>query len=496
MDKYEVLNRYFGYNSFREGQEQIVDAILLGKDALGIMPTGAGKSLCFQVPSMVMEGITLVISPLVSLMKDQVTSLVAAGVPAAFFNSSLTERQYLKALEFASVGKYKIIYVAPERLLTSRFQNFVQKVNITMVAVDEAHCVSQWGQDFRPSYLDISQFVDTLRKRPIITAFTATATSRVKDDIVKMLRLNNPLQVATGFDRKNLYYEVRKKQSKKNELMDIVREHRNESGIVYCTTRKKVEEVCNLLNQEGFKATRYHAGLEIQERKENQEKFIYDKANIMVATNAFGMGIDKSDVRFVVHFNMPKDIESYYQEAGRAGRDGESAQCILLYSSNDVATNRFLIENSRQSNVLDLEEEKARQKMMAEDFRRLEQMNFYCQTTECLRTYVLRYFGENVKEGCGNCSNCYEKISKEERKKRIIASLDGDLLDELKRIRKKIATSQGVPAFVVFSDATLYDMCRKMPRNDAEFLEVSGVGYKKLQQYGSEFLGAINKTRP
>ncbi|MEA5085456.1 MAG: RecQ family ATP-dependent DNA helicase [Lachnospiraceae bacterium] len=496
MDKYEVINKYFGYHSFREGQEQIVDAILMEKDALGIMPTGAGKSLCFQVPAMVMEGITLVISPLVSLMKDQVTSLVAAGVPAAFFNSSLTERQYLKALEFASVGKYKIIYVAPERLLTSRFQNFVQKVNITMVAVDEAHCVSQWGQDFRPSYLDIPKFVDTLRKRPIITAFTATATARVKDDIVKMLRLNIPLQVITGFDRKNLYYEVRKKQSKKNELMDIVREHRNESGIVYCTTRKKVEEVCNLLNQEGFKATRYHAGLEIQERKENQEKFIYDKANIMVATNAFGMGIDKSDVRFVVHFNMPKDIESYYQEAGRAGRDGESAQCILLYSSNDVATNKFLIENSRQNNVMDLEEEKARQKMMAEDFRRLEQMNFYCQTTECLRTYVLRYFGEIVKEGCSNCSNCYEKITKEERKKRMIASLDGDLLKELKRVRKKIAAAQGVPAFVVFSDATLYDMCRKMPKNDKEFLEVSGVGYKKLQQYGSDFLKVINKTRP
>lgn len=496
MDKYEVLNRYFGYHSFREGQEQIVNAILLGKDALGIMPTGAGKSLCFQVPSMVMDGITLVISPLVSLMKDQVTTLVAAGVPAAFFNSSLTERQYIKALEFASAGKYKIIYVAPERLLTARFQNFVQKVSITMVAVDEAHCVSQWGQDFRPSYLDIPQFVDGLKKRPIITAFTATATTRVKDDIVKMLKLNSPLQVVTGFDRKNLYYEVRKKQSKKNELMDIVREHRNESGIVYCTTRKKVEEVCQLLNQDGFKATRYHAGLEIQERKENQEKFIYDRANIMVATNAFGMGIDKSDVRFVVHFNMPKDIESYYQEAGRAGRDGESAQCILLYSSNDVSTNKFLIENSRQNDAMDLAEEKVRQQMIAEDLRRLEQMNFYCQTTECLRTYVLRYFGENIKEGCGNCSNCYEKITKEERKNRIIASLDGDLLEELKKIRKKIASVQGVPAFVVFSDATLYDMCRKLPKNEEDFLEVSGVGYKKLQQYGSEFLKVINKTRP
>ena len=496
MDKYEVLNEYFGYHSFREGQEKIIDAILRGEDALGIMPTGAGKSLCFQVPAMVMEGITLVISPLVSLMKDQVTALVAAGVPGAFLNSSLTERQYLKALEFASVGKYKIIYVAPERLLTVRFQNFVQKVNIAMVAVDEAHCASQWGQDFRPSYLDIPEFVDTLRKRPILTAFTATATTRVSDDIVKILRLNTPLQVVTGFDRKNLYYEVRKKQSKKNELMDIVRDHRNESGIVYCTTRKKVEEVCNFLNKEGFKATRYHAGLELNERRENQEKFIYDKVNIMVATNAFGMGIDKSDVRFVVHFNMPKDIESYYQEAGRAGRDGESAQCILLYSSNDVSTNKFLIENSRQNDVMDFEEEKIRQKMIAEDLRRLEQMNFYCQTTECLRTYVLRYFGENVKAGCGNCSNCYEKITKEERKKRIIASLDGDLLEELKEIRKKIATEQGVPAFVVFSDSTLYDMCRKLPKNDEEFLEVSGVGYKKLQQYGSKFLKVINKKRP
>lgn len=496
MDKYEILNTYFGYDSFRHGQEQIVDAILLGKDALGIMPTGAGKSLCFQVPAMVMDGITIVISPLVSLMKDQVSTLVAAGVPAAFLNSSLTERQYLKALEFAAGGKYKIIYVAPERLLTWRFQNFVEKVNIAMVAVDEAHCVSQWGQDFRPSYLDITQFVNGLKVRPIITAFTATATTRVKDDIVKMLRLNSPIQVVTGFDRKNLYYEVRKKQSKKIELMNIVREHKNESGIVYCTTRKKVEEVCQMLKEEGFKATRYHAGLEAEERKENQEKFIYDEVNIMVATNAFGMGIDKSDVRFVVHFNMPKDIESYYQEAGRAGRDGESAQCILLYSSNDVSTNKFLIENSRQNGGNELTDEKVKQQMIAQDLRRLEQITFYCQTTECLRTYVLRYFGEDVKEGCGNCFNCYEKITEKERKKRIIASLDGKLLDELKKIRMKLSMVQGVPAFVVFSDASLYDMCRKLPKNDEEFLEISGVGYKKLQQYGSAFLEVINKTKP
>lgn len=495
MDKYKILYTYFGYQTFREGQEKIVDAVLMGKDALAIMPTGAGKSLCFQVPAMVMEGITLVISPLVSLMKDQVTALVASGVPAAFLNSSLTERQYMKALDFAAKGKYKIIYVAPERLLTKRFQSFIQKVHITMVAVDEAHCVSQWGQDFRPSYLDITEFVDGLKERPIISAFTATATAKVKKDIVRLLRLSEPVQVVTGFDRKNLYYEVRKKQSKKKELLDIVKRHRNESGIVYCTTRKKVEEVCELLNEEGFRATRYHAGLDTQERKENQERFIFDKANIMVATNAFGMGIDKSDVRFVVHFNMPKDIESYYQEAGRAGRDGEVAQCILLYSSRDVATNKFLIENSRQNSTADLDE-KIRGQMLAEDLRRLEQMSFYCQTTECLRTYVLRYFGEPREEGCGNCGNCFAKFTKEERKKQLIAELDGDLLQDLKNIRTKFASAQGVPAFVVFSDATLYDMCRKMPRNDTEFLEVSGVGYKKLQQYGSEFLEIINKKRP
>lgn len=348
MTKYEVLKKYFGYDSFREGQEMLVDALLSGQDVLGIMPTGAGKSLCYQIPALLLPGITLVVSPLISLMKDQVSTLNQAGVHAAFLNSSLSAAQYRKALGFAMEGRYKIIYVAPERLLTPEFLYAVQSMEISMISVDEAHCISQWGQDFRPSYLKITEFVDQLPTRPVIGAFTATATKEVRDDIEALLSLRDPVRLVTGFDRKNLKFTVQQPKDKFAAAESFLAEHEADCGIIYCLTRKNVEEVCEKLEQKGYSVTRYHAGLSDLERKENQEDFIYDRKQIMVATNAFGMGIDKSNVRYVIHYNMPKNMESYYQEAGRAGRDGLPAECILLYAGQDVITNQFFIENMAQ----------------------------------------------------------------------------------------------------------------------------------------------------
>ena len=403
MDKYQVLKKYFGYDSFREGQEVLIDALLEGKDAFGIMPTGAGKSLCYQVPALLMEGVTLVVSPLISLMKDQVGTLNQAGIHAAFFNSSLTAGQYRKALELAKAGRYKIIYVAPERLLLEEFLSFALQAKISMVTVDEAHCVSQWGQDFRPSYLKIADFIQLLPQRPVVSAFTATATSEVKEDILAALDLKRPEMITTGFDRKNLFYKVSTKKDKFAEVMDYLTEHPTESGIIYCLTRKTVEEVCAKLLGRGIPATRYHAGLSDSERQKNQDDFLYDVSPVMVATNAFGMGIDKSNVRFVIHYNMPKNIESYDQEAGRAGRDGEEANCILLYAPQDVALNQFLIEKDVENEALTEEDMKF---VKERDRERLKQMTFYCTTNECLRDFVLRYFGEYTSNYCGKCSNC------------------------------------------------------------------------------------------
>lgn len=403
MKQHEVLKQYFGYDSFREGQEEIIEEILAGRDVLGIMPTGAGKSICYQVPALAMEGITLVISPLISLMKDQVSALNQAGVMAAFLNSSLTYGQYRKALEFAKGGKYKIIYVAPERLLTESFLEFALQAPVSMVSVDEAHCVSQWGQDFRPSYLSIVQFLNRLPERPVVSAFTATATKTVKEDITKLLELKDPYMVTTGFDRENLKFMVESPADKYKALKRHMENHKEESGVIYCQTRKNVEEVCGRLEREGWAVTRYHAGLSDEERKKNQEDFIYDRKPVMVATNAFGMGIDKSNVRYVIHHNMPKNIESYYQEAGRAGRDGEPGECILLYSGQDVAMNQFLIDKSNDKEELDVEE---REKIRQLDRERLKKMTFYSFTNDCLREYILKYFGEYGKSYCGNCSNC------------------------------------------------------------------------------------------
>lgn len=599
-DKISVLKDYFGHDSFRDGQEQIVDALLDGRDVLCIMPTGAGKSMCYQIPALLFDGVTIVVSPLISLMKDQVGSLVQSGVPAAYINSSLSYPQFLRVLSNTEHGKYKIIYVAPERLLTDGFLDTCKKIKISMVAVDEAHCVSQWGQDFRPSYLKIISFIKSLENRPIIGAFTATATNDVKEDIKKILRLENPFEITTGFDRPNLFFGVIKSSSKDEKLIDLIRERGDRSGIVYCATRKNVESVCELLCDNGFSATRYHAGLDEYERRKNQEDFVFDRKNIMVATNAFGMGIDKSNVTYVIHYNMPKNIESYYQEAGRAGRDGGEADCILLYSPKDVRLNRFMIENSEGNDELTIEEN---EQIRERDFERLKHMTFYSTTNDCLRGFILRYFGGDKKAYCGKCSNCLsvhklvdvtidaqkimsciartgqrygktvicdvlkgsesEKILKAElnsqstygimkevtarhifgtidflAEKEYISSdnetealkllpksrdvlfgrerlvmkkvensekvvkthrpevpVNSDLLVALKALRKGIASKKSVPAYVIFTDATLIDMCKKCPETPDEMLEVSGVGRTKLEKFGKEFLEVIAKFR-
>lgn len=435
MEPIDILKQYFGYDTFREGQRPLIDSVLKGRDVLGIMPTGAGKSMCFQVPALMMEGITLVISPLISLMKDQVGALNQAGVHAAFLNSSLTMGQYVKALRLAKEGRYKIIYVAPERLETEGFLEFVlsENVHISFLAVDEAHCVSQWGQDFRPSYLKIMEFLKKLPYRPVVGAYTATATEDVRDDIMDILELQNPYVMTTGFDRENLYFAVKKPVDKYKELVHYLKDREKKfsgsSGIIYCLTRKNVEDICYRLRKEGFSVTRYHAGLSDEERKENQEDFIYDRRQIMVATNAFGMGIDKSDVRFVIHYNMPKNMESYYQEAGRAGRDGEPAECILYYEPLDVRTNRFFIENGEDNEELD---EFTRQLVKERDIERLKQMTFYCFTSECLRHYILKYFGENSSGYCGNCLNCmtqFEEVDITNETRAIIHCMDANRMN-------------------------------------------------------------------
>ena len=597
--KYEVLRRYFGYTAFRNGQETIVDALLAGRDALCVMPTGAGKSICYQIPALLLPGVTLVISPLISLMQDQVESLTQAGVRAAYLNSTLTPAQYARALRKMAEGAYKIVYVAPERLSTEGFRSVCEKLPISLVAVDEAHCVSQWGQDFRPDYLRIAAFVDALASRPVVGAFTATATKAVRADMASLLALEDPVCVTTGFDRPNLYFGVQTPHSKPLALLELLEARRDRCGIVYCATRKAVEEVEALLRDKGFSATRYHAGLSEAERRRNQEDFVFDRKSVMVATNAFGMGIDKSNVSFVIHYNMPKNIESYYQEAGRAGRDGSPADCILLYSPQDVRTNRFLIENSEPNPELDTETQEAVQKR---EYERLRQMTFYCTTTDCLRAFILRYFGEQTAEYCGNCSSCAagsavvdasvpaqqvlscvvrtgqrfgrgmisdilrgsesEKILRaglekqstyglmRDRKdwevRRLLDALlvqgvlvqtegqypslrlapaargillgerkfemrvpvapekpkaaqageaepDMELFGLLKKLRGRLAATAGVPAYVVFTDATLRDMCARKPQTEQEFLKVSGVGERKAARYGQVFLEEIRR---
>lgn len=621
--KLRILMQYFGYPSFRGGQEALIDAQLSGRDVFGIMPTGGGKSLCYQIPAMLLPGITLVISPLISLMRDQVLALKSAGISAAYINSSLTPEQRQLVYRNLRLGKYKIVYVAPERLTAEGFLSLAQALDISLMAVDEAHCISQWGQDFRPSYLKIVEFLEQLPRRPILSAFTATATPVVQQDILRILKLHDPLVLVTGFDRPNLRFEVRTPPSKKAELLTLLALRKGKSGIVYCATRKAVEEICDLLQARHLAATRYHAGLSDEERQQNQEDFLYDRKTVMVATNAFGMGIDKSNVSFVIHYNMPQSPEAYYQEAGRAGRDGEKAECILLYGKKDILTAKFLIRKSYEESELPEEE---KEQVFRQDMKRLYKMIDYCETTTCLRQFILAYFGQRQSGRCGNCGNCSaaSAAAKKEKKEQavpirtgkqvtkditreaqmilsciqrvrtalghsstvsmvdcvlrgrkekrlleagldklstyglmsafsrkevreIIAYLktlglvsydkneiirltgaarpvllqtqtvevtldegemeerfpksgavesDSKLLSALKALRLQLAREAKVPAFVIFSDATLTDMAKKSPKTMAEFLSVSGVGKVKAERYGEAFLDLLQKTVP
>lgn len=604
-----ALKRYFGYEAFRPGQEGVIEALLSGRDVLAVMPTGAGKSLCYQIPAAVLDGVTLVVSPLVSLMGDQVRALADAGIRAAYLNSTLMPAEQVDVLRRALRGELKIVYIAPERLSDPRFLEFAQQARIPLVSVDEAHCVSQWGQDFRPSYLEIGDFVAQLPSRPTIAALTATATERVRVDIVRLLGLREPHRAVTGFDRPNLFFGVERLEAKRKvaRIVSYALEHAAESGIVYCSTRKDVERIQEALLAAGVRATRYHAGLSSAERARNQRAFIVDDESVMVATNAFGMGIDKSNVRYVLHHNMPSSIEAYYQEAGRAGRDGEPAECLLFWNDSDIATCRFFVERESANDELSSDEADA---VRSTHRRLLEAMCGYCLTTECLRKHILRYFGEDAqpntrgdaKRCCSNCEGGFESIdvtelarsvlrcvhelrgrfgkgmvadvlrgarpekllefgldktknygvtnASKEQVKEVIELLasqglleitegrfplvglgprfreagDGDfslsikgsarkpaktgrrkasacgasaaaiggcdeiLFERLRALRKRIADDAGQPPYIVFSDASLRDMCAKLPRTDEEFLEVSGVGQTKLARYGEEFL--------
>lgn len=491
MDKYEALKKYFGHDAFRKGQEEVIDALAEGEDVLAVMPTGAGKSLCYQIPALLSEGITIVVSPLISLMKDQVTALIQAGVPAAYLNSSLTPGQLMTATRRARAGAYKLIYVAPERLRAPSFAALAAEADISYVIVDEAHCVSQWGQDFRPSYLGIEEFIDSLPVRPAVGAFTATATERVRDDIMSLIGLIEPYCITTGFDRENLYFSVQKPLDKYTALKTFIEQRKRKSGIVYCSTRKNVEEVCERLCADGIDATRYHAGLSDEERLRNQDAFRFDDKTVMVATNAFGMGIDKSNVSYVVHYNMPKDIESYYQEAGRAGRDGEYAECMLLFSRGDVATCRWLINNSDANEELSESERRA---IRDKSLERLRRMTDYCETGGCLRKELLGYFGEVAATRCDNCSNClgdseFSAVAKRKRERADVA--DEALFELLKKLRKSMASSKGVPAYVICNDATLADMAAKKPTSVSMMTDISGIGEAKQRMYGKRFAETI-----
>ena len=503
MNINQTLKQYFGYDILRTGQEELINGILSGHDVLGIMPTGAGKSLCYQLPALMLKGITLVISPLISLMSDQVKALNQAGVHAAYINSSLTENQIRMALSYASQGRYKIIYVAPERLNTPRFLDFACNADISMLTVDEAHCISQWGQDFRPSYLEIAGFLTRLPRRPIVSAFTATATERVKNDIVVSLGLNNPVTMVTGFDRPNLFFRVvtRKGGSQKdNSIINYVKKHEDESGIIYCATKKNVDKLYTLLNEQGISAGRYHAGLSNDERKKNQEDFTYDRIRVMVATNAFGMGIDKSNVRYVLHYNMPQSLEYYYQEAGRAGRDGEEAECVLFFSKQDIMINKFILQNKASSGDGASDMQKT-----ANDQRKLQQMINYCETDKCLREFILSYFGDTTPCICNKCSNCvvvedeeeetYVETGKKRKKAAQLAGLNElgvALFEKLRSVRTELAAEKSVPPYIICSDKTLKDMCAKLPRDKEQLADVYGMGEQKIQNYGEAFVTAVN----
>ena len=454
----EALKAVFGYDSFRQGQESVINAVLDGRDILAVMPTGAGKSLCYQVPAMLLSGITLVISPLISLMQDQVKALNEAGVDAAFINSSLSEKEMHDTFKNASKGQYKIIYVAPERLMSEGFVRLAKGVEISMITVDEAHCISQWGQDFRPSYMDIAEFINILDKRPIISAFTATATQNVREDIICSLGLSDPYFLVTGFDRENLFFQVDKPQNKERFILDFIERHRGESGIIYCATRKNVDSLYTLLRKQHISVGKYHAGMSNEERKQMQNDFVFDYTSIVIATNAFGMGIDKSNVRFFIHYNMPSSMENYYQEAGRAGRDGLNSECILLFSPQDIIINRFLLEHKDFSDVDPIDAMTIRER----DIKRLQIMEGYCYTTECLRNYILKYFGEDPKKPCDDCGNCLRQFE------------TLDMTDEAKKIINCIYESRGRYGKNIIMDTVL----------GAKTARLTEIGATEYKSYG------------
>ncbi len=488
-----LLRQVFGYDSFRPGQETLIHALLAGRDAVGVMPTGGGKSICYQLPALMLPGITLVVSPLISLMVDQVQALVQLGVRGAYLNSSLNQKQLARALDNACRGMYKIIYLAPERLNTAGVRQLAESQPISMVCVDEAHCVSQWGQDFRPSYLEIPRFVRSLPRRPVVAAFTATATPKVRLDLAEMLELREPTYITTGFDRPNLYFEVQRPQDKFDALVACLERHPRQSGIVYCLTRKEVETVCQRLCKLGYHATRYHGGLETEEKNRNQEDFIYDRSPIIVATNAFGMGIDKSNVSFVIHYNMPKDMESYYQEAGRAGRDGSAAECILLYSGRDVKLRQYKLEQDPEEETVDAA---TRDFLRRQELLRLEQMSRYAVTGRCLRNTLLAYFGERRTEPCGHCSNCTRAVKPARGEERpAIDSRRQALLSALFEERTRQARRHGVAPANIFSDLTLREMAQELPENEFQLLQVTGVTFAKCRRYGAAFLRVIARSK-
>ncbi len=391
----DALKTYYGYDRFRSGQERLIEAILDGRDVLGIMPTGAGKSICYQIPALLLDGVTLVVSPLISLMKDQVDSLNAAGIEATYINSSLSASETSKRMRDVAAGHYKLLYIAPERLESEQFRAMIRRLEVPLIAVDEAHCVSQWGHDFRPSYMTIVRLLQDIEPRPVMAAFTATATDVVKDDIVERLKLRDPARVTTGYARSNLAMSVVRGADKRDFVERYIREHSDQAGIIYASTRREVESVYSFVRGLGVPVGKYHAGLSEEERAETQEAFQRDDLQIIVATNAFGMGIDKSNVRYVIHNNMPKNLEAYYQEAGRAGRDGDPGECVLLFSAQDVVTQKFFIEQS------EADEERKRN-----DYRLLNDMVQYSHTGDCLQLAIVRYFGEENGQACGTCGNC------------------------------------------------------------------------------------------
>ncbi|EHQ87983.1 DNA helicase RecQ [Desulfosporosinus youngiae] len=581
----EVLQRYFGYTQFRDGQQKVILSLLQGSDTLAIMPTGAGKSLAYQIPALLSEGTTLVISPLISLMKDQVDALEQYGVPATFINSSLTFNEVRSRIGRAAAGKYKLLYVAPERLEADSFRGLLETLNVSFLAIDEAHCVSQWGHDFRPSYLHLGPFLKSLPRKPLIGAFTATATEEVQSDIIRLLELKKPKVFVTGFDRPNLTFSTLRGENKKDFVLEYTKAHADQPGIIYAGTRKEVDNLQNFLTKSGLKAGKYHAGMSDEDRKRSQDDFLFDEITVMVATNAFGMGIDKSNVRYVIHYNMPKNMEAYYQEAGRAGRDGEPGECLLLFSPQDVVLQRYLIEQT----VFQPE-----RKM--NELKKLQGMVDYCHTPRCLRKTILEYFGEeDVVEECGNCSSCNDEretvditveaqkifsciyrmrerfgialvaeVLKGSRKAKIrelrfdelsthgimqevalqeikdlinylvaegylqltngeypvvkllpnaVSVLKGkakvtrkvspkparekseevSLFDQLRALRREIALRENLPPYMIFADSTLREMAQVCPINHRAMIRISGVGERKLEKYGDEFLEAIRK---